>query len=89
MIALRLGTQDASGSGALANAILDLNFAAARFVLAPDAGKNTSEEPLLLLLSPDGQLIRAWRTGAGAAELGIPLRQLVGNPAYSRLGDTK
>lgn len=88
VIALRLGPQEASGSGALGNAISDLNFATARFVMAPDVGKNTSREPLLLLLSPEGRVMRAWRIGAGAAELGIAVRQVLANPAYSQLDDT-
>jgi hypothetical protein len=79
--------KEALGREALGNAISDLNFTAGRFVVAADAGKNRSKEPLLLLLSPDGH-VQAWHTRAGAAELGIALRQVFGNPAYSQLGDT-
>ncbi len=89
VIALREIPKNASGRGSLSNAISDLNFGAARFVVAPDAGQATSREPLLLLLTPDGHLVRAWPTGAGAAELGIALRRVLGDPAYAQLGDSQ
>ena len=72
----------------LANAISDLNLDGVSFVAAPDVRGNDSLEPLLLLLSPEGHVIRAWHGEAGAAELGIALRQTLGNPAYSQLGET-
>jgi hypothetical protein len=89
VISLRRGREDAAGKGSLGNAISDLNFDAAAFVAAPATDGNTSEEPLLLFLSPEGHVIKAWRGGAGAAGLGIAVRQKLGNPAYSEIGETK
>jgi hypothetical protein len=87
VVALREVPKDASGRESLINAIFDLNFGAAQFVIAPAAGKARSQERLLLLLTPDSHVVGAWPTGAGAAELGIAVRQMLGNPAYSQLGD--
>jgi hypothetical protein len=81
--------EDAAGKGSLGNAISDLTFDAAAFVAAPAADGNPLDEPLLLFLSPEGHVIRAWRGGAGTAELGIAVRQKLGNPAYSEIGETK
>jgi Right handed beta helix region len=89
VIALRRGPENASGKGSLGNAISDLNFAAAAFVEAPVTDRNTSEEPLLLFLSPEGHVIKDWRGSAGAATLGIAVRQKLGNPAYPQIGETK
>src|SRR3984957_14467043 len=89
VISLRRGHQDAAGKGSLGNAISDLNFDAAAFVAAPAAGGDPFEEPLLLFLSPEGHVIRAWRGGAGAAGLGTAVRQQLGNPAYSEIAETK
>jgi hypothetical protein len=89
VISLRRGREDAAGKGPLDNAISDLNFDAGAFVAAPATDENTSEEPLLLFLSPEGNVIKAWHGGAGAAELGIAVRQKLGNPAYSEIGETK
>jgi hypothetical protein len=89
VISLRRGREDAAGKGPLNNAISDLNFDAGAFVAAPATDENTSEEPLLLFLSPEGNVIKAWHGGAGAAELGIAVRQKLGNPAYSEIGETK
>lgn len=87
VIALR-GPESASGKGSLGNAISDLDFDTAAFVAAPAAEGNTSEEQLLLFFSPEGHVIKAWRGGAGAAELGIAVRQKLGNPAHSQIGET-
>jgi hypothetical protein len=89
VISLRRGDESAAGKGSLANAVSDLNFDAAAFGAAPAAGGNPFEEPLLLFLTPEGHVIRAWRGGAGAAELGIAVRQKLGNPAYAEIGETK
>jgi hypothetical protein len=86
VIALRREPEDASRKGSLGNAISDLNFDTAVFVAAPAADDNTSE---LLLLSPEGHVIKAWHGGTGAAELGIAVRRKLGNPAYSQIGETK
>jgi hypothetical protein len=58
-------------------------------VSAPPLGGSPPEEPLLLFLSPEGHVIEAWRGVAGAAELGIAVRQKLGNPAYSQIGETR
>jgi hypothetical protein len=89
VIALRRSPEDASGKESLSNAISDLNFEAATFVSAPPLGGSPPEEPLLLFLSPEGHVIEAWRGVAGAAELGIAVRQKLGNPAYSQIGETR
>ena len=89
VIALRRDADSASAKAYLGNAISDLDFDTASFVAAPAIDGNTSGEPLLLFLSPEGHVIRAWRGGAGAAELGIAVRQKLGNPAYSRIGEAK
>ncbi len=90
VIALRRGPENASGKGSLGNAISDLDFDTAAFVAAPVTDGNTSEDPLLLFLSPEGHVIKAWRGGfAGAAELSLAARQKLGNPAYSEIGETK
>lgn len=95
VIALRQGPESASEKGSLGNAISDLDFDTATFVAAPVAVKdlkdrNTSEASLLLFLSPEGHVIKAWRGGfSGSAELGLALRQKLGNPAYSEIGEAK
>jgi hypothetical protein len=86
VIGLRRGSQNAWAKGLLGNAISDLDFDSATFVAAPAAPGNPPEEQLLLLVSPEGQVFREWRGGAGAAELGIAVRQKLGNPAYSQIG---
>jgi hypothetical protein len=70
----------------LDNALSDLNFDTASFVAAPVMDDNPTE-PLLLFLSPEGHVIKAWRGAAGAAELGITVRQKLGSPSYSQLGE--
>lgn len=77
------------GKEPLRNAISDLNFDGATFVTAPASSGTLSEKPLLLLLSPEGHVIKAWPRGAGAADLGIAVRQKLGNPAYSQIGENK
>jgi len=89
MIAFRRVPDKASEKEYLANAISDLNFDTATFVAAPITEGNTSEDPLLLFLSPEGHVIHAWRGLVGAAELGIAVRQNLGSPAYSQIGETK
>ncbi len=95
VIALRQGPESASEKGSLGNAISDLDFDTATFVAAPVAVKdlkdrNTSEASLLLFLSPEGHVIKAWRGEfSGAAELGLALRQKLGNPAYSEIGEAQ
>jgi hypothetical protein len=83
VIALHPGPENAAGNGSLSNAISDLDFNAV-FVEAPATVQN-QEEPLLLLVSPELHVIKAWRDEAGAAELGIAVRQALGNPAYSQI----
>jgi len=87
VIALRQLPDNASEKGSPANAISDLNFYTANFVAAPITEGNTLEEPLLLFLSPEGHVIHAWRGPAGAAELGLAVRQKLGSPAYSQIGE--
>jgi len=87
VIALRRISENTPEEGSLANAISDLNFDTATFVAAPDKDGNISEEPLLLFLSPEGHVIKAWRGAAGAADLGIVARQRLGIPAYSQIGE--
>jgi hypothetical protein len=87
VIALRRGPE-ASGTGSLSNAISDLRFDTAAFVAAPTANGNISEESLLLFLSPEGHVVKAWHGVAGAAELGIAVRQKLGSPAYSQIGES-
>lgn len=89
VIALRQGPEGAAEKGSLVNAISDLDFDTATFVAAPVANGNMSEEPLLLFLSPERHVIKAWRGVAGAAELGIAVRQKLGTPSYSEIGETK
>jgi hypothetical protein len=90
VIALRRGPESASEKGSLGNAISDLDFDTAAFVAAPVTDRNTSEASLLLFLSPEGHVIKAWRGGfSGAAELGLAVRQKLGNPAYSEIGEAK
>jgi hypothetical protein len=75
--------ENAAGNGSLANPISDLNLDAT-FVEATD---HHQEETLLLLISPGRHVIKAWRGGAGAAELGIAVRQALGNPVYSQISE--
>jgi hypothetical protein len=82
MIALRR-PENAAGNGSLADAISDLNLDAT-FVEATD---HNQEETLLSLISPERHVIKAWRAGAGAAELGIAVRQALGDPAYSQISE--
>lgn len=89
VIAFRRIPETASEKTSLDNAISDLNFDTAAFVAAPVMQGKTLEEPLLLFLSPEGHVIRAWRGSASAAELGIAVRQKLGSPAYSQIGETK
>ena len=90
IIALRGAPENASERASLGNAISDLDFDTAAFVTAPVMDGNTSEESLLLFLSPEGHVIKAWRGGfAGADELGIAVRQRLGNPSYSEIGEVK
>ncbi|MGP0020273.1 MAG: hypothetical protein ACLPHP_17005 [Candidatus Sulfotelmatobacter sp.] len=86
VIALRRSPESASDKGALDNAISDLNFDTAAFVAAPLVDGNTTEEPLLLFLTPEGHVIKAWHGAAGAAELGIAVREKLGSPSYSQIG---
>ena len=88
VIAFRQGTEHGSVKEYLNNAISDLDFQNATFVAAPSEEK-TSEEPLLLLVSPEGHVIKAWDGRVGAAELGIAVRQKLGTPAYSQIGESK
>ncbi len=83
VIALHHGLENGAGNESLANAISDLNFDAALFAATPAADQN-QEEPLMLLISPDLHVRKAWRGSAGPAELGIAVRQALGNPAYSQ-----
>jgi hypothetical protein len=83
VIALPQGPENAAGNGSLANTLSDLNVDAT-FVAAAVADQN-QEEPLLLLISPERHVIKAWRRFAGAAELGIAVREELGNPAYSQI----
>lgn len=85
VVVLRRVPESASGKGFLSNAISDLNFDTAVFVAAPVMDENTTE-PLLLFLSPEGHVIKAWRDAAGAAELGIAVHQKLGSPSYSQIG---
>jgi hypothetical protein len=87
VIALRRAPE-ASGKGTLSKAISDLRFDTAAFVAAPTAHRNTSEESLLLFLSPEGHVVKAWHGVTGAAELGIAVRQKLGSPAYSQIGES-
>jgi Right handed beta helix region len=87
VIALRRG-REASGPGSLSNAISDLRFDTAAFAAPPPADVNISEGSLLLFLSPEGHVVKAWHGAAGAAELGIAVRQQLGNPAYSQIGES-
>lgn len=89
IIALRLGPQNGRDKGYLANAIFDLDFDNGIFVAAPANDGNTSKEPFVLFLSPERHVIKSWRGGAGAAELGLAVRDRLGNPLYSRIGETK
>jgi hypothetical protein len=84
VIALRRGSLDAAANRFLANAISDLDFDGATFVAAPL--EHATVDPLLVLLSPEGHMIGVWRGGAGAAELGIAVREKLGSPAYSQIG---
>jgi hypothetical protein len=89
VIALRPGSENLSAKRYLGNAVSDLNFNTAKFVATPNAYGNPSEKPILLFLSPEGHVIKAWRGGAGASELGLAVRQKLGNPAYSRIDEMK
>lgn len=87
VIALRRVPDNASEKEPLDDAISDLNFDTAMFVAAPMTEGNTSEVSLLLFLSPEGHVVHAWRGPAGAAELGLAVRQRLGSPAYSQIGE--
>jgi hypothetical protein len=89
VIALRPGQEKSPDKDYLANAISDLDFDTAIFVTASAKDIITSKEPLVLFLSPEGHVIKAWSGGAGAAELGLAVRQKLGDPAYSRIGEMK
>jgi hypothetical protein len=87
VIALRREPEKTTENGSIGNAISDLDFDTAAFVAAPVADRNIREQPLLLFLSPEGQVIKAWRGEfPGAAELGLAVRQKFGHPAYSKIG---
>jgi hypothetical protein len=85
VIALRRGPESASGKASLGNAISDLNFDSATFVAAPLVDVSTTEAPLLLFLSPEGHVIKAWHGVAGPSELGIAVRLKLGSPSYSQI----
>ena len=88
VIAFGAGRREQFGKGDISTMRSPISISStATFVAAPPEGK-TSEEPLLLLLRPDGHVIEAWHGGAGAAELGIAVRQKLGTPAYSQIGET-
>jgi hypothetical protein len=90
VIALHPGQASLSEKGSLGNAISDLDFDTAMFVTAPVTDANKSNEPLLLFLSPERHVINAWRGSfPGTAELNFVVRQKLGDPAYSRIGETK
>ncbi len=86
VIALRQGTQNAAGNGSMASAISDLDIAAATFVAAPAAVQN-QQEPVMLLISPERHVIKAWSRSAGPADLGIAVLQVLGNPVYSQINE--
>jgi hypothetical protein len=89
VIAMRRGPESTSENGTLGNAISDLDFDTATFVAAPAGDGNPSEEPLILFLSPEGHVIKAWPGDVGASELGITVRRKLGAPWYSEIGETK
>jgi hypothetical protein len=68
------------------NAINDLDTEQIIFASAPASGKNRTEVPQTLLVSPDDKIVARWRSFAGPAELGIAVWQRLGEPAYSQLG---
>ena len=85
VIALRRDPESASDKRSLDNAISDLDFDTAAFVAARATDENVTE-PLLLLISPEGHVIKAWHGPTGAAELGIAVRRKLGSPSYSQIG---
>jgi hypothetical protein len=90
VIALRREPENTTGKGSMRNSLSDLDFDTAAFVAPPVTDRNISKPPLLQFLSPEGQVIKAWRGGfVGAAELGLAVRQKLGNPAYSEIGEAK
>jgi hypothetical protein len=86
VIALR-NVKNPSAKEDLANVISDLGFKSAVFAYMQTAGTLAPEEPLTLLLSPEGHVAKAWHGIAGASDLGIAVRQRLGSPAYSQIGE--
>lgn len=89
IVALRPNTENVLRNESLRNAISDLDFETGAFVAVPITEGITSEEPLLLFVSPEGHVVKAWRGGASAAELGIAVRQALGNPEYSQISEER
>lgn len=87
LIALYPERKNTSEYRRLENAISDLDFKLATFVDARGTSVAPSKVPLILFLSPEGHVIKDWHGFAGAAELGIAVRQKLGDPAFSQMGE--
>lgn len=86
VVLLETGPASSSLLPKLTNAVNDLDMKAVVFASAPASGTNKAEMPQILLVSPDGRVVHAWHGFAGPAELGIAVRQALGEPAYSQIG---
>jgi hypothetical protein len=58
-------------------------------VAAPFTDGERAKQALILVLSLEGHVLKDWRGGGTAAEIGSAVRQKLGNPAYSQIGQTK
>lgn len=85
VVLLDAGSANSPLSPEIRNAINDLDMKHVVFGSAPASGTST-EIPQALLVSPDDKVVETWHTFAGPAELGIAVRQRLGEPAYSQIG---
>jgi len=83
---LESGSENSPFSPEIRNAINDLDMKQVVFASAPASMTSSTEMPRTLLVSPNGKVVATWSTFPGPAELGIAVRQKLGEPAYSQIG---
>lgn len=86
VVLLESGSENSPFSPEIRNAINDLDMKQVVFASAPASMTSSTEMPRTLLVSPNGKVVATWSTFPGPAELGIAVRQKLGEPAYSQIG---